>query len=68
MVNELDTRLVLKESGALDEFVDLTKDYSDDIITLSAAHIEDAKHGKSVRFIEMRFLSFELDQSIRCSK
>lgn len=45
MANELGTKLVSKESRGLDKYVDLTKDYSDDFITLSAAHIEDAKHG-----------------------
>ena len=50
MINELDTKLVSNESRGLDRFVDLTKDYSEDFITLSAAHIEDAKHGKSIEF------------------
>ena len=51
MVNELDAKLVSKENRALDEYVDLTKDYNDDFITLSAAHIEDAKHGEFFKII-----------------
>ncbi|KAL5255621.1 hypothetical protein ACHWQZ_G011004 [Mnemiopsis leidyi] len=46
MVNELDKKLVSKENRPLDKYVDLTKDYDDDFITLSAAHIEDAKYGR----------------------
>ena len=46
MINELDTKLVSNDSRALDRFVDLKRDYSEDYITLSAAHIEDAKHGE----------------------
>ena len=46
MVNELDKKLVSKENRPLDKYVDLTKDYDDDFITLSAAHIEDAKYGE----------------------
>ena len=46
MVNDLDTKLVSKENRALDKYVNLTKDYGDDFITLSAAHIEDAKYGE----------------------
>ena len=46
MVNDLDTKLVSKENRALDKYVNLAKDYGDDFITLSAAHIEDAKYGE----------------------
>ena len=58
MVNDLDTKLVSKENRALDKYVNLTKDYGDDFITLSAAHIEDAKYGEWNRtiFIQQYFL------------
>ena len=46
MVNDIDTKLVSKESRGLEKLVDIAKDYSDDFITLSAAHVEDATHGE----------------------
>lgn len=33
------------ERSGLEKYVNLTKDYSEDFVTLSAAHIEDAKYG-----------------------